>query len=226
MLIKSISQSVLIVSIAALLLACDAASPDTESQAKPAGTAQPQDAPKTRDVSGLDLLTDYDRDIWSGPDGWSDEQWAWKRALKWDRECDYVGEVHVDDVSAHIQLVTVQCVPGSYQPMSYVYLYDKKAEIVKALDLGLPEISETPQEIWGNIGYDADNKELSILSLSRGMGDCGIYRVFEISNLNTVEDANLSPKMTRQRACEDHGTKDLSQLPKEIFDYKKWPISG
>ena len=50
--------------------------PDKQAVPKHQNTEQSQNA---RGTEGLDLLKNYDKDLWSGPDGWTEEQWAWKK---------------------------------------------------------------------------------------------------------------------------------------------------
>jgi hypothetical protein len=80
-------------------------------------TAQPETTnikKNVRNTEGLDLLTNYDRDLWEGPAGWSDKQWKWKKRLRWNKKCDYVGEIEIHSVSKNQQLIQVMCVPGAY----------------------------------------------------------------------------------------------------------------
>jgi len=167
---------------------------------------------------GLDLLTDYDRDIWSGPDSWSEVQWQWKKRLRWDKECDYVGEVEVHPIAKNQQLIQVMCVPGSYQPMSYLFLYNPNSKESKQLALGAGENTDQAKEIWGNMEFNERNSYLSITTLSRGVGDCGVYRVF------SFKAAEVLPKLIekRKRDCSEGVLPE--NPPEEIFNPKKWPL--
>ncbi len=165
----------------------------------------------------LDILKDYDRDIWTGPDGWTEEQWRWKRLLRWSKDCDYVGEVTVYSLKEGRQLVQVMCVPGWYQGKYYLYLFDPHDRTSTKLKLGLKGSSENQYDVWGNITFDPASHHIEILTLSRGMGDCGVYRVLEpnakYSGVRLIEK--------RQKQC-----RPLPDNPDEnIFDYKKWPVS-
>lgn len=171
------------------------------------------------DKSKLDLLTDYDREIWSGPDGWSASQWQWKQTLQWDRHCDYIAEVEAVDISKTLQVVTVQCIPGAYQPMHYVYLFDKASN--NHWQLEIPN-NESSQEIWGHIEINAARAEITVLSLSRGLGDCGTFSRYKI-NTDTPLAFELSER--RQRSCRALPNKPIEDLPKDWFDPKQWPLS-
>jgi len=174
--------------------------------------------PDSRNIEGLDLLTNYDRDIWDGPDSWSDKQWEWKKRLRWNKACDYVGEVEVYTISKDHELVKVMCVPGAYQAMNYLFLYDLKSNSAKQLALGAPENTDQPNEIWGHLDFNEKSSLLSIVTLSRGVGDCGVYRVF---NFKTP---NFSPKLVekRKRECSEEALPE--NPPEAFFNPKKWPL--
>lgn len=171
------------------------------------------------DKSKLDLLTDYDREIWAGPDGWSASQWQWKQTLQWDRHCDYVAEVEAIDITKTLQVVTVQCVPGTYQPMHYVYLLDKSSN--NHWQLEIPN-NESPQEIWGHIEVNANRSEITVLSLSRGLGDCGTFSRFKVDS-GAPQAFELIER--RQQSCRSLPNKPIEDLPKDWFNPKQWPLT-
>ena len=179
--------------------------------------SQPKES--TIDKSKLDLLTDYDREIWAGPDGWSASQWQWKQTLKWDRHCDYVAEVEVVDISKTLQIITVQCIPGAYQPMHYVYLLDKSSN--NHWQLEIPS-EESPQEIWGHIEINAAQAEISVLSLSRGLGDCGTFNRFKV-DIDAPSAFELIER--RQQSCRELPNMPIEDLPKDWLDPKQWPAT-
>jgi len=166
----------------------------------------------------LDLLTDYDRDIWIGPDGWTQEQWQWKRRLRWNKECDYLGEVSVFQMSSNKQLIQVECVPGAYQGMQYLYLYNPQDQSAQQLSLDTPGDSSNPYEIWGHLEFNNQNQQLSILSLSRGTGDCGSYRVYSFDN-STNHQQLIEHRI---RECSEEALPD--NPPESLFDPKQWPL--
>ncbi len=220
-----ITQFLILLTAGALISACSSKGETIEKPQNVAAATETSIGSEQRDLKGLEVLMDYDRDLWTGPDGWNDEQWKWKRRLGWDRECDYVGDVKAVALGNQRQLITVQCIPGAYQPMSYLYLYDNAQEKGKPLRLGLPESSENLQEVYGRINYDTKRKELSILNLSRGVGDCGTYRTFELIDGQSYDKTSFILNEKRERDCEDLSGKDFDNLPKDIFDYENWPIS-
>ncbi len=176
------------------------------------------------ELAQLDVLTDYDRDLWSGPESWDKNQWFWKKTLKWDSQCDYVAEVNSYKLQKSLQLVSIQCVPGAYQPMSYLYLFDTRSKQSKQLNLGLPGSTDKLKEIFGNIEFSQEDSQLAILTLSRGMGDCGTYRVFQLSQVDSLEASKIKLAQTRHQNCEDHSGQDFEKLPKSLFDYQNWPL--
>jgi|GEM_PF-2979180 len=177
------------------------------------------------DKTGLDILQSYDRDLWSGPEGWSEAQWRWKQRLKWDRDCDYVADVETYSLVAPFQLVTVLCVPGAYQPTYYLYLFDGDSQQGRQLELGFPASTDNPKEVIGTLQVDSAEKTLEILTRSRGMGDCGTYRVFHFNPATELTQAGFQLQQTRSRACRDHPAVKFEELPKSLFDYKNWPLT-
>lgn len=175
------------------------------------------------DHSDLDLLKIYDRELRSGPDGWSAEQWRWKKTLKWGKNCDYVADIETYEIDSKYRLITVQCVPGSYQPTYYVYIFDRHSKDSKQLLLGTTQNTDDPKEISGKINYNPSNQQLSILTLSRGLGDCGIFRTFNFKSGKDIQESKFKFVESRARECVNHSV-DIEQLPGEIFDYLSWKI--
>ncbi|VAX02318.1 hypothetical protein MNBD_GAMMA19-1175 [hydrothermal vent metagenome] len=184
-------------------------------------TAQPEAIDIKQNIyntKGLDLLTNYDKDLWDGPAGWSDKQWKWKKRLRWDKECDYIGEVEVHPVSKTRQLIQIMCVPGAYQAMYYLFLYDSKSKSAKQLALGAPKNTDNPNEISGHLKFSEKNSLLSIVTLSRGIGDCGIYRVF------SFKEPDFLPKLIEERKKECGEDPLPENPPKSFFNPEKWPL--
>ena len=156
--------------------------------------------------------------IWDGPAGWSDKQWKWKKHLRWNKEYDYVGEVEIHSLSKTQQLIQVMCVPGAYQAMYYLFLYDSKSKSAQQLALGDPENTDKLSEISDHLELNKERPLLSIVTPFRGTGDCGIYRVY------SFKEPNFSPELVekRKRKC---GKDPLSEnLPESFFNPEKWPL--
>lgn len=172
------------------------------------------------DTHQLDLLKDYDHDIWSGPDGWSNSQWQWKKILRWDRECDYVADVETYDLEQQGQLVTVMCVPGAYQPTYTLYTYQADDHYVRQLELGDPNSTDDPKKVIGRLHYNKALHQLAITSLSRGAGDCGVYRVFQLGDAKTP--ARLLER--RERSCSDQPLSNDKASKEAVYDPTQWPL--
>jgi len=86
------------------------------------------------------------------------------------------------------------------------------------LALGAPENTDKLNEISGHLKFNEERSLLSIVTLSRGTGDCGIYRVFRFIK------PDFSPELIekRKRECSE---KSLPENPPESFlNPKKWPL--
>lgn len=193
-------------------------------QANPEKTNHEESLNRETKHSQLDVLQDYDRDLWGDPDAWNEEQWRWKRLLKWDRNCDYVGDVETYDLNEKLQLVKVQCIPGAYQAMYYVFLLDTTTLESKQLNPGLPESTDNPKEVFGEIKYDSVNQQMSILTLSRGVGDCGSYRLYNFTGSENLHGTVFREAEMRRQKCMDHTVESLEKAPESLFDYKNWPL--
>ncbi len=108
--------------------------------------------------------------------------------------------------------------------MYYLFLFDVITEKSKQLNLGLPDSTDNPREVIGRIEFNKTKQQMSILSLSRGVGDCGSYRLFDFINSNDLNKAGFQQTEFRQQTCKNYAPENLDNLPKEIFDYKQWPL--
>ncbi len=171
-----------------------------------------------RNTESLDLLINYDKDLWDGPAGWSDKQWKWKKRLRWNKECDYVSEVEIHPISKTQQLIQIMCVPGAYQATYYLFLYNSKSKSAKQLALGALENTDKPDEISGHLEFNEERSLLSIVTFSRGTGDCGIYRVF------SFKEADSSPELIEKRKRECSEDTLPENPPESFFNPKKWPL--
>lgn len=219
MLVKTIT----ICFIALGIISCKA---ETQTADQPLTSTDTKPTPTNHAKNeGLDLLSNYDRDLWDGPDGWTDEQWRWKRLLRWDKNCDYVASIDIHTISDTQELIQVMCVPGSYQATYYLFLFNKEGQTSTQLALGAPENTDNPYEISGHLSYDKKASQLSITSLSRGVGDCGVYQLFSFTSTNgSTLAADEPPTLIekRQRSCSETIPKTES---KTIFDPTQWPLS-
>lgn len=129
---------------------------------------------------------------------------AWRPMLRWPEACEeafqasHAGEdggLTFHPLGPGVSTVAVTCAAGSYQP-SHVFLrFDERGSSPLAEILRFPvyrsesgrhieQFVET--EIEGEAVFSADGRQVSILSLSRQLGDCGIWNRFTISGSHPV----------------------------------------
>ena len=90
-----------------------------------------------------------------------------------------------------VSLIEVTCLMGAYQGTYRYYIYDEtripaEAEALE-FEVGNPDkllegrfAPEKSMELIGTPAFDSKKKELSILTKTRGVGDCGSYTVYPI----------------------------------------------
>ena len=175
-------------------------------------------------LATLDILTDYDREFWFGPDQWGEELWAWKILLKWDQGCDFAPAVSEQSLnSSQYTFITIECTSGAYQPTSYIYLLDKKTKESVQLNLGRSiDSTDLFKEVLGNIKLDTNTNKLSILTVAVGTKTCGTYRKFDFVQGDSVKTSHFELQSTRKQKCIE-GVR-YEDLPDSVYDYKNWPI--
>jgi hypothetical protein len=124
---------------------------------------------------------------------------AWRKVLKWPAECEEAFEAsHAGDdgglvfaeLSPRVTLVDVLCAAGGYQPSHIFLRLDERgsSRVVAVLEFtpfdsedGRTVSRSAPHsELWGEAYIAADRRELSVLSLSRQLGDCGTWHKWAI----------------------------------------------
>lgn len=92
------------------------------------------------------------------------------------------GRVRFFNVGGRRHVVEVACARGAYQESHLYFLLDESATPPKAEPLVLPGFRLDDDEQWqkedatqvaGESRFDPDRKTLTILTLARGLGDCG-----------------------------------------------------
>ena len=124
---------------------------------------------------------------------------AWRQVVQWPADCEdafqasHVGDdggLTLAELTLHLTLVDVLCAAGAYQP-SHVFLrLDERgsSRVVSVLEFtrfdsddGRTVALSAPQnELWGEAYVAVDRRELSVLSLSRQLGDCGVWHKWAI----------------------------------------------
>ncbi|GEM_PF-2144031 len=122
----------------------------------------------------------------------------WRRTLQWNNSCEdafqasYVGQqsgVQVYKADNTVELVSVLCSAGAYQPSFVYFLLAKHKSGVTAQAINFPiyasddgwNMNRSVQtEIWGEPIFDSERVELNILNVARQSGDCGSWAVYSL----------------------------------------------
>lgn len=138
----------------------------------------------------------------------------WRQIAAWPEECESAFQASVASSDAGLVfheladgrfLLQVLCAAGAYQP-SHVFLsLDERAAPPVAALLKLPiyqsedgrSIARTMEaEIFGEPTWLPDSRELTILSLARQTGDCGVWTKYRF----TAQDDAVRPAVVEARA--------------------------
>ena len=122
----------------------------------------------------------------------------WRKTLAWNMDCEqsfqasYAGlgsGVEVYALQNGLELVSVLCSAGAYQPSFVYFIVDKNAGVDRVVALKFNSVESAdgqslqsnPQiELWGEPMIDAARGELNILNLARQTGDCGSWAVYAL----------------------------------------------
>jgi hypothetical protein len=129
---------------------------------------------------------------------------AWRAALKWPAPCEEAfesskagddGGLAIHELAPRVAIVEILCAVGAYQP-SHVYLrYDEQSAPATATLLEFPVLTSddgttvetsVESEVWGESWFSPDAYEMSVLTLSRQVGDCGIWSRYALSGQQPV----------------------------------------
>ncbi|NOT27463.1 MAG: hypothetical protein HOP16_15340 [Acidobacteria bacterium] len=101
----------------------------------------------------------------------------------------------VHELAPRVAIVEVLCASGAYQP-SHVYLrYDQQGASATATLLEFPVLTSgdgssieksVETEVWGESWFSPDAYEMSVLTLSRQLADCGIWSRYALSGRQPV----------------------------------------
>ncbi len=122
----------------------------------------------------------------------------WRKTLAWNIDCEdsfqasYAGlgsGVEVYALQNGLELVSVLCSAGAYQPSFVYFIVDKNAGVDRVIAMKFNRVESAdgeslqsnPQfELWGEPMIDAAHGELNILNLARQTGDCGSWAVYAL----------------------------------------------
>ena len=124
---------------------------------------------------------------------------AWRAILQWPDSCETAFDnrdgtwsgMTFWPIGPKQHLVEVQCFLAAYQPTNMYAWYDEGTEppaakflafTVYTSDDGKKIVQEQVMELPGLSEFNADLKELSITTKSRGLGDCGSFAKYGIQN--------------------------------------------
>ncbi len=129
---------------------------------------------------------------------------AWRAALSWPASCEEAfessragedGGLAVHDLAPRVVIVEVLCAGGAYQPSHVYYRYDEQSVSPTAtlLEFQVPMSGDgssietvVETEVWGESWFSPDAYEMSLLTLSRQLGDCGIWTRYSLSGSQPV----------------------------------------
>lgn len=129
-----------------------------------------------------------------------DDRARWKPVLRWPDACEEAFQAsHAGDdggIAFHrlapgLATVSIVCAAGSYQPSQVFLRLDERGSSPIASVLAFPvyrsddgvHVEETRDaEIAGEAVFSPDGREVSVLALSRQIGDCGIWTRYAIGS--------------------------------------------
>lgn len=124
---------------------------------------------------------------------------AWRRALSWPAACEDAfqstratedGGILVVELAPGLSIVDVTCAGGSYQPSHAFTRFDERGSSPVATTLefqtyesadGVTLGSTAATELIGHATLSPERRELSLLSLSRQLADCGVWSRYTVA---------------------------------------------
>lgn len=123
---------------------------------------------------------------------------AWQALLEWPASCEESFQMsrasddgglmfHALDIG--LSTVEVLCAAGAYQPSHLFLRFDERGSSPVATVLEFPVLESedgkkvtqsTETELFGETTFSADGRSLSVLSVARQIGDCGIWSRYTI----------------------------------------------
>lgn len=124
---------------------------------------------------------------------------AWQPILKWPASCEEAfqmsrasddGGLTFHALGAGVSTVAIVCAAGSYQPSQLFVRLDERGSSPDArmLEFSVPQSEDgrrvthsTETELFGEAVLSPDGRELSMLTVARQLGDCGIWSRYSIA---------------------------------------------
>jgi hypothetical protein len=129
----------------------------------------------------------------------------WRAALEWPADCEDAFQasnaataddgIAVNELEPRLALVEVLCAAGAYQPSHVYVLFDERGAVpVKTVlrfsvyrsEDGESLTASMEMELWGESVVSPRSRELSVLTLSRQLADCGIWSRYRIGTDPTL----------------------------------------
>jgi hypothetical protein len=124
---------------------------------------------------------------------------SWRTILSWPASCEEAFQTsHASDdpgltfhqLAPGLSLVDVLCAAGGYAPSHLFIRLDERGSSVQAAVLAFPVLhspdGETIEraietEVWGQATVASDTRQLSLLTPSRQLGDCGVWTLYTVA---------------------------------------------
>jgi Protein of unknown function (DUF1176) len=120
---------------------------------------------------------------------------AWRAIVRWPAACERTWQkdlgagITVWRANSEVRLVEVSCLLGAYQGTGMLYFVRTDRRVDGPLPLliyedpgtGVPT-ARRRTVILGTIDFDARTERLTVLDKARGIGDCGIFSTFGLSD--------------------------------------------
>ena len=154
----------------------------------------------------------------------------WRKRLAWNDDCEesfsasYAGlesGIEVYTLKNGLELVSVLCSAGAYQPSFLYFIVDEDIELEQDIPLkflyyesadGQTLQSYSRSELWGEPLIDTARGQLSILNLARQTGDCGSWAVYAIHREN-AELLELWARFPCPVKIEAHAEQQIGKPP-------------
>ena len=129
----------------------------------------------------------------------------WRATLDWPADCEDAFQasnagtadegIAVSELEPRLALVEVLCAAGAYQPSHVYVLFDERGAVpvntvlrfsVYHSEDGTSLGASMETELWGESFVSPQSRELSVLTLSRQLADCGIWSRYRIGTDPTL----------------------------------------